>query len=137
MGNGYSCIGSRLVCFQTRLGGDPHPKPFAVNFVPAAIFVVRRWTYPPLAICECPLRAPQADLPQMSLLTQSGMRSICLAINDLGARGRPFCHSLHSRHRGAATDPGPLIGRGLSERVVKSSILERNSLRIGDLFSFL
>jgi hypothetical protein len=53
-------------------------------------------------------------------LTQSGMRSICLAINDLGARGRPCCHSLHSRHRGVATDPGPLIGRALSERVTAS-----------------
>ena len=26
-------------------------------------------------------------------------------------RSRPRCHSLHSRHRGAAADPGPLIGR--------------------------
>src|SRR5258707_12217364 len=65
------------------------------------------------------------------------MRSICLAINDLCARGRPCWHSLHSRHRGVATDPGPLIGRALSERGVRSSILERKSLRIADLFALL
>jgi hypothetical protein len=45
-------------------------------------------------------------------------------------------HSLHCRHRGAAADPGPLIRRPLLEiRAVKSSILERNVLRIGDVFA--
>ena len=43
---------------------------------------------------------------------------------------------LHSRHRGAAADPGPLIGRTLLDMpVVKSSILERKVLRIGDLLA--
>ena len=47
-------------------------------------------------------------------------------------------HNLHSRHRGAAADPGPLIGRAsLDIRSVKSSILERNSLRIGEVFELL
>jgi hypothetical protein len=41
----------------------------------------------------------------------------------------------HSRHRGAAAGPGPLIRRALLE--VKSSILERNSLRIGEVFALL
>jgi hypothetical protein len=46
--------------------------------------------------------------------------------------------SLHSRHRGAAADPGPLIRRALLDiRAVKSSILERNSLRIGEVFALL
>lgn len=113
-----------------------------LNLLAAAINLTPAKTRPLLALGRpgflADVRfAPQADLPQMSLLTQCGMRSICLAINDLGARGRPCCHSLHSRHRGVATDPGPLIGRALSERVVKSSILERNSLRIGDLFALL
>ncbi len=45
-------------------------------------------------------------------------------------------HNLHSRHRGAAADPGPLIRRALLDiRAVKSSILERNVLRIGDVFA--
>jgi hypothetical protein len=45
---------------------------------------------------------------------------------------------LHSRHRGAAADPGPLIGRtSLDIRSVNSSILERNSLRIGEVFELL
>jgi hypothetical protein len=43
---------------------------------------------------------------------------------------------LRSRHRGAAADPGPLIRRALLDiRAVKSSILERNVLRIGDVFA--
>jgi hypothetical protein len=41
-----------------------------------------------------------------------------------------------SRHRGAAANPGPLIRRALLDiRVVKSSNLERNVLRIGDVFA--
>jgi hypothetical protein len=48
----------------------------------------------------------------------------------------PRCPGLHCRHRGAAADPGPLIRRPLLEiRAVKSSILERNVLRIGDVFA--
>jgi hypothetical protein len=39
-------------------------------------------------------------------------------------------HNLHSRHRGAVADPGPLIRR-------KSSILERNSLRTGEVLALL
>jgi hypothetical protein len=43
---------------------------------------------------------------------------------------------LHSRHRAAAADRGPLIRRALLDiRAVKSSILERNVLRIGDVFA--
>jgi hypothetical protein len=42
----------------------------------------------------------------------------------------------HSPHRGAAADHGLLIRRPLLEiRAVKSSILERNVLRIGDVFA--
>ena len=42
---------------------------------------------------------------------------------------------LHFRHSGAAADPGPLIPRTLLEiRAIKSSILERNIFRIGDVF---
>ena len=45
---------------------------------------------------------------------------------------------LPSRHRGAAADPGPLIRRAsLDIRSVNSSILERNSLRIGEVFELL
>src|SRR5258708_7614455 len=41
-------------------------------------------------------------------------------------------------HRFAAADPGPVIRRALlAIWAVKSSILERNSLRIGDLFALL
>ena len=41
-----------------------------------------------------------------------------------------------SRHRGVAADSGPLIRRALLDtRVVRSSILERNILRIGDVFA--
>jgi hypothetical protein len=55
-----------------------------------------------------------------------------------GTGSSPRCHSLHSRHRGAAADPGPLIGRAsLDIRSVNSSILERNSLRIGEVFELL
>jgi hypothetical protein len=64
---------------------------------------------------------------------------IRLATNEVGARGSG-CRSrgLHSRHRGAAADPGPLIRRGLLEiGAVKSSILERNSFRIGEVFALL
>jgi hypothetical protein len=51
-------------------------------------------------------------------------------------RSKPRCLGLHCRHRGAAADPGPLIRRALLEiRAVKSSILERNVLRIGDVFA--
>ena len=43
-----------------------------------------------------------------------------------------------SRHRGAAADPGPVIRRALLDiRALKSSILERNSLRIGEVFALL
>jgi hypothetical protein len=46
--------------------------------------------------------------------------------------------SLHSRHRGAAADSGPVLqGALLDIRMVKSSILERNSLRIGEVFALL
>jgi hypothetical protein len=51
-------------------------------------------------------------------------------------KSRPRCHSLPSRHRGATADLGPLIRRALLDiRGVKSSILERNVLRIGDVFA--
>jgi hypothetical protein len=53
-------------------------------------------------------------------------------------RSRPRCPGMHPRHRGAAADPGPLIWRALLDiGAVKSSILERNVLRIGDLFALL
>jgi hypothetical protein len=46
--------------------------------------------------------------------------------------------SLHSRYRFAAADPGPLIRRALLDvRAVNSSILERNSLRTGEVFALL
>jgi hypothetical protein len=46
--------------------------------------------------------------------------------------------SLHSRYRFAAADPGPLIRRALLDIcAVKSSILERSSLRIGEVFALL
>jgi len=62
-----------------------------------------------------------------------------LATNDLGARGADAAAAnLHSRHGGAAADPGPLIRRTLLDiRALKSSILERNSLRIGEVFALL
>jgi hypothetical protein len=51
-------------------------------------------------------------------------------------RSRPRCPGLHSRHRGAAADPGPLVRRAVLDiRAVKSSILERNVLRIEDVFA--
>ena len=41
-------------------------------------------------------------------------------------------------HRFAAADPGPVIRRALLDIwAVKSSILERNSLRIGEVFALL
>src|SRR5882724_10734214 len=47
-------------------------------------------------------------------------------------------HSLHVRHRFGAADPGPVIRRALLEIwAVKSSILERSSLRIGEVFALL
>jgi hypothetical protein len=47
-------------------------------------------------------------------------------------------HNLHSRHRGAVADPGPLIRRALLDiPAVNSSILETNSLRIGEVFALL
>ena len=53
-------------------------------------------------------------------------------------RSRLRCASPQSRHRGAAADPGPFIGRAsLDIRSVNSSILERNSLRIGEVFELL
>jgi hypothetical protein len=46
--------------------------------------------------------------------------------------------SLHSRYRFAAADPGPLFRRALLDIcAVKSSILERSSLRIGEVFALL
>jgi hypothetical protein len=52
--------------------------------------------------------------------------------------GEPRCRSLRSRHRFAAADPGPLIRRAFPDsRAIKSSILERNSLRIGEVFALL
>ena len=51
-------------------------------------------------------------------------------------RSRPRWPGLRSHHRGAAADPGPLIPRAsLDIRAVKSSILERNVFRIGDVFA--
>ena len=50
--------------------------------------------------------------------------------------GEPRCRSLRSRHRGAAADPGPLVRSALLDvRAVRSSILERNVRRIGDVFA--
>ena len=47
-------------------------------------------------------------------------------------------HSLHVRHRFGAADPGPVIRRALLDIwAVKSSILERSSLRIGEVFALL
>src|SRR6266478_2954194 len=47
-------------------------------------------------------------------------------------------HSLHVRHRFGAADPGPVIRRALLDIwAVKSSILERRSLRIGEVFALL
>ena len=49
---------------------------------------------------------------------------------------RPRCSGLHCRYRAAAAGAGPLIrGALLDTRVIKSSILERNILRIGDVFA--
>jgi hypothetical protein len=46
--------------------------------------------------------------------------------------------SLHSRYRFAAADPGPLVRRALLDIcAVKSSILERSSLRIGEVLALL
>jgi hypothetical protein len=45
---------------------------------------------------------------------------------------------LHSRYRFAAADPGPVVRRALLDVwALKSSTLERNSFRIGDLFALL
>jgi hypothetical protein len=64
------------------------------------------------------------------------MCPIRLATNDWVPEEQARLHNLHSRHRGAAADPGPLIWRALLDiRAVKSSILERNVLRIGDVFA--
>src|SRR5438128_1696465 len=54
-------------------------------------------------------------------------------------RGPPVHRpSLHSRYRFAAADPGPLVRRALLDIcAVKSSILERSSLRIGEVFALL
>jgi hypothetical protein len=47
-------------------------------------------------------------------------------------------HSLHVQHRFGAADPGPVIRRALLDIwAVKSSILERRSLRIGEVFALL
>src|SRR5260370_39001404 len=49
---------------------------------------------------------------------------------------RPRCSGLHCRYRAAAAGAGPLIrGALLDTRVIKSSILERTILRIGDGFA--
>ena|SRR2546426_4305552 len=84
----------------------------------------------------------QLPLPESTIGEREPQTDICpirLPTNDLGAReSRPGSHSLHSRHRGVAADPCPLIRRALLEiRAVKSSILERNSLRMGEVFSLL
>jgi hypothetical protein len=54
-------------------------------------------------------------------------------------RGPPVHRpSLHSRYRFAAADPGPLVRSALLDIcAVKSSILERSSLRIGEVFALL
>ena len=45
---------------------------------------------------------------------------------------------VHVRHRFGAADPGPVIRRALLDIwEVKSSILERSSLRIGEVFALL
>jgi hypothetical protein len=47
-------------------------------------------------------------------------------------------HNSRSRHRGASADPRPLIRRALLDiPAIKSSILESNSLRIGEVFALL
>jgi hypothetical protein len=47
-------------------------------------------------------------------------------------------HGLHVRHRFGAADPGPVIRRALLDIwAIKSSILERRSLRIGEVFALL
>ena len=67
---------------------------------------------------------------------KTDMCPIRLATTILVPEEQARCHSLHSRHRRAAADPGPLIRRAsLGFRMVKSSILERNVLRIGDVFA--
>jgi hypothetical protein len=58
-------------------------------------------------------------------------------MSSTGARGAGRAVlGLHCPHRGASADPGTLIRRPLLDiRAVKSSILERNVLRIGDVFA--
>jgi len=86
----------------------------------AGYFEVRRTS----ALMERPLLARKVDVRGLG-------SKVC--------RGPPVHRpSLHSRYRFAAADPGPLIRRALLDIcAVKSSILERSSLRIGEVFALL
>ena len=74
--------------------------------------------------------APKRPFPQSWLLTQTKQ------VPD--PFGEPHCRSLQSLYRFAAADPGSLIRRALLDIcAVNSSILERSSLRIGEVFALL
>jgi hypothetical protein len=81
-----------------------------------------------------------APLASLSLAGQEHGRTIPLphmcSIRGDQRSGRQRKQAPAARHRGAAADPGPLIRRALLDiRAVKSSILERNVLRIGEVFA--
>jgi hypothetical protein len=73
------------------------------------------------------------------VLPTIGFQILCCLVVVCGARGsRPGSQVCPSRHCGVAADPNPLTPRDLlGNAVVKSSILERNSLRIGEVFALL
>ena len=131
-----------------RLAADWIPKPRILHPYPDKRFAV---THPRLEPCA---GIPPARIWAGAVSDDSSYRASSQAFLGLTQTGHvpdPFgdqrsgcqrsrhrCHSLHSRHRGAAADPGPLIRRALLDiRTVKSSILERNSLRIGEVFALL
>jgi hypothetical protein len=88
------------------------------------------WPFADLILQTKVRSAPQAAIPAKLACDQTKRVPDPL--------GEPRCRSLHSRHRFAAADPGLLIRRAFPDfRAVKSSILERNSLRIGEVFALL
>ena len=83
----------------------------------------------PLALCA----ATEVANPHDYLVRNAVGRSVLITRDEDG-----IAHAFlnYCRHRGAAADPGLVIRRDLLKiRGVKSSILARNVLRIGDVFA--
>jgi hypothetical protein len=111
----------------------------SLHAIASLLRCLRRLTSKSKSLQDCMLSRTPPMMPMILLATQTRyVPDRRLATNDPMPEEQARCHSLHSRHRGAAADPSRLIRRASVDiRSVNSSILERNSLRIGEVFELL